>query len=181
MAKYDPLKEYLLNLPETQNEITLTFDQVERIIDEILPDSAYDNRAWWANEKNGVHVSAHAWMDAGWKVDSVDQRKHWVRFVRQQSLPQDKPKSLPSVQSFLLEGVHKTTVFSANRPNKTLVIHKPECRVIPWGRLTKCGCGDTGELGNQRWFCETHITRQSVDEFMHGRFWAILMCDICFR
>jgi len=71
--------------------------------------------------------------------------------------------------------------YTVNRPNKTLVIHKPDCRMIPKVKLKPCGCGDTGELGNQRWYCEAHITRKAVDEFMHHRFWAILMCDICFR
>ena len=53
--------------------------------------------------------------------------------------------------------------------------------MIPRDKLQPCGCGDTDEHGNQRWFCETHITREAVDEFMNGRFWAILMCDLCFR
>ena len=25
------------------------------------------------------------------------------------------------------------------------------------------------------------VNRQVVDEFMHGRFWALLLCDICFK
>jgi hypothetical protein len=182
VAKYDPLKEYLFSLSENTNDITLSFEQVESIIEDELPCSAYNHRAWWSNEVNGVLVSVHAWMDAGWKVDYVNQSEHWVRFVRQQSIPQGKSKHQISIPSVLddLEA-HITTVYSANRPNKTLVIHKPECRVIPWDKLTRCGCGDTGELGNQQWFCESHITREMVDEFMHGRFWAILMCDSCFR
>ena len=181
MAKYDPLKEYLLSLPKDKYEITLSFEQVEKIIEEEMPHSAYVHRAWWSNEENGVHVVAHAWMDAGWRVDPVNQKEHWVRFVRKQHFPQVKPKNLISIQGRLAnERSDKKTMYTANRPVKTLVIHKPECRVIPWDKLSRCGCGDTGELGNQRWFCETHIMRQSVDEFMHGRFWAILMCDICF-
>jgi hypothetical protein len=69
-------------------------------------------------------------------------------------------------------------IYTANHPNITLVIHKPDCRVIPWGKLNSCGCGDTGEHGNQRWFCETHITRKAVDEFMNGRF-GLSCCAIC--
>lgn len=72
-------------------------------------------------------------------------------------------------------------VYTANRPNKTLVIHKPSCRVIPKEGLRACGCGDRGELGNQRWYCEEHISLDAVNEFMRGRFWAILLCDLCFR
>lgn len=83
MAKYDSLKRYLSNLQPTQNEITLPFKKIEEIIHDKLPKSAHIHRAWWSNEKNGVHVSAHAWMEAGWKVDTVNQGERWVRFVRQ--------------------------------------------------------------------------------------------------
>ena len=83
MAKYDPLNEYLSNL-SGKNEITLSFEQVEKIIQAKLPFSAYNHRAWWSNERHGVHVSAHAWMGAGWLVDAVDQSAHLVRFVRKQ-------------------------------------------------------------------------------------------------
>ncbi len=82
MAKYDPLKEYLSSLPPKQNDVTLTFEQLERIIYAKLPHSAFVHRAWWSNERNGVHVSAHAWMGAGWMVETVNQRENWVRFVR---------------------------------------------------------------------------------------------------
>ncbi len=83
MGKYDPLKKYLMDLSEYQSDITLTFEQINKIIASEIPKSAYKYRAWWSNEKNGVHVSAHAWMDAGWKVDTVNQRTFWVRFIRQ--------------------------------------------------------------------------------------------------
>lgn len=82
MAKYDPLEMYLLCLPASQSEITLPFDQVEQIIEGKLPRSAYAHRAWWSNDSGGTHSHARAWMDVGWKVDTVDQREHWVRFVR---------------------------------------------------------------------------------------------------
>ena len=179
MAKYDPLKNFLISLPDHQMEITLTFEQIEKIISAELPPTAFKHRAWWANEKNGVHVCAHAWMGAGWKVDTVNQREYWVRFVRQR-LP-GKPVNIPEhVGKPTTENIHKATEYSANKPNKTLVIHKPDCQKIPWGKLEPCGCGDTGAHGNQYWFCETHITHEAVDEFMHGRFWAILICDVCF-
>ena len=80
MAKYDPLKEFLDN--NSGNDITLSFEQVKGIINGELPYSAYNHRAWWSNEVKGSHGHAQAWMDAGWKVDQVDQSAHWVRFVR---------------------------------------------------------------------------------------------------
>jgi hypothetical protein len=49
-----------------------------------LPPSANKHQAWWSNETNGVHVSAHAWMDADWKTDIVDFNQKWVNFVHRE-------------------------------------------------------------------------------------------------
>ena len=72
-------------------------------------------------------------------------------------------------------------IYTANKPNKVLTIHKPGCRVIPHSKLKPCGCGDTGMQDNQRWYCEDHITLDDIEEYMNGRFWAVLVCDLCFR
>ena len=82
MAKYDPLEEFLKNLAASTNEITLSFDQINNILGTDLPFSAYHYPAWWANEVKGSHVEAHAWLNAGWKVDSVDFDRKRARFVR---------------------------------------------------------------------------------------------------
>lgn len=81
-GKYTPLENYLRNLPEGQGEITLGFEQIERIIHARLPSSAYGYRQWWENEKEGNHVNARAWASAGWKVESVDLNRKQVRLVR---------------------------------------------------------------------------------------------------
>jgi hypothetical protein len=49
-GKYTPLEKYLRDLPEGQREITLRFEQIERILNDKLPPSAYEYWAWWANE-----------------------------------------------------------------------------------------------------------------------------------
>jgi hypothetical protein len=85
MSKYSPLQSYLENLPITQREITLTFVKINEIINDRLPYSAHQHRAWWGNERNGDHVEAHAWLNAGWKVETVDQSNCWVRFTRNDS------------------------------------------------------------------------------------------------
>jgi hypothetical protein len=81
-VKYYPLQEYLTNLAISKRDVTLSFLHIEKIINDTLPYSASNHRAWWSNEKHGQHSNAHAWMNAGWKVDAVDQRQKWVRFVR---------------------------------------------------------------------------------------------------
>jgi len=80
--KYAPFYNYLKNLDPNRRDITLPFEKIEEIIDDKLPYSARNYRAWWSNEQNGQHVHAHAWMNAGWKVDSVDLVRESVRLVR---------------------------------------------------------------------------------------------------
>jgi len=81
-GKYSPFYNYLKNLDINQIEITLSFGKIEGIIDDDLPYSARNHRAWWSNEQDGSHVHAHAWMNAGWKVDSVDMSRELVRMVK---------------------------------------------------------------------------------------------------
>ena len=81
-GKYTPLENYLRDLPEGQREVTLRFEQIERILKTKLPSSAYESRAWWDHEKEGNHVSLRAWSNAGWKIESVDVNKKRIKLVR---------------------------------------------------------------------------------------------------
>jgi hypothetical protein len=81
-GKYTPLEHHLNALPISQQEITFSFETIEQILNNTLPPSAYKYQAWWANEKDGRHVHAHAWMNVGWKIESLDINAKWVKFVR---------------------------------------------------------------------------------------------------
>ena len=81
-GKYTPLEHYLRDLSANQQEVTLPFEHIEKILNDKLPRSAYQYQAWWANQRTGSHVEAHAWMDAGWKVEAVNFSEKWVWFVR---------------------------------------------------------------------------------------------------
>jgi len=81
-GKYTPLEQYLRELPANQREVTLGFEEIERILGAKLPSSAYEYRQWWENEKEGNHVNARAWANAGWKVESLDVNEKWVKLVR---------------------------------------------------------------------------------------------------
>ena len=83
-GKYASLEKYLAGLQTSMQEVTMTFEQIERILNDRLPASASRHKEWWHNESEGSHVQAHAWMNAGWLVDSVDQRNGWVRFQREE-------------------------------------------------------------------------------------------------
>ncbi len=82
-GKYDPLEKYLRSLPLSQEEVTLTFEFIERILNDRLPAEAYEERAWWSNQKQGTRVEAIPWMNAGWMVDTVEFNEKRVHFVRQ--------------------------------------------------------------------------------------------------
>ena len=82
-GKYTPLEQHLKAFPAEQRDVTMSFEQIERIINDKLPASAYKYQAWWANEKDGHHVHAHSWMNAGWKVDTLNLQEKWVRLIRQ--------------------------------------------------------------------------------------------------
>jgi hypothetical protein len=81
MSKYAPLGEFLKKVPLSESKKTLAFSDLERVINERLPRSAQQYRPWWANT-TGSHVQAHAWLDSGWEVDTVDLLGETVTFRR---------------------------------------------------------------------------------------------------
>lgn len=81
-GKYTPLEQFLAALPASQQEVTLSFAQIERILNDKLPPSAHKYLAWWANQAKGSHVEAQAWLNAGWLVESFNLREQWVRLRR---------------------------------------------------------------------------------------------------
>ena len=46
-----------------------------------LPDSAKDKRAWWSNRSKGA-LQASAWMEAGYRVEDVDLIEQRVTFCK---------------------------------------------------------------------------------------------------
>ena len=86
-GKYTPLENYFRDLPESQREVTLRFEEIERILNGpathvALPSSAYEDERWWIHETEGNHVSKRAWVNAGWKIESLDVNEKWVKFIR---------------------------------------------------------------------------------------------------
>lgn len=81
-GKYTPLENYLRDLPKGQKEVTLRFEQIEKILKSKLPASAYEDRRWWDHATEGNHVSKRSWADAGWTIESLDVKKRWVKFAR---------------------------------------------------------------------------------------------------
>lgn len=80
MKKYEPLGTYLANLDGGRSGITLTFKQIEKIIKDELPNSAYEYPQWWSNQMGGSR--APHWRNAGFYVDSINLEQQIVTFRR---------------------------------------------------------------------------------------------------
>ena len=81
-GKYTPLEKYLRDLPANQKEVALSFEQIEGILKNKLPASAYEDERWWQHDTEGNHVNKRAWANAGWKVESVDVNRKQAKLVR---------------------------------------------------------------------------------------------------
>jgi hypothetical protein len=68
MSKYDPLKAYLKL--QQRDQIPMTFSEIEQVLGSKLPPSKL-NRAWWSNNPDNS-VITKAWLEAGYKTESVD-------------------------------------------------------------------------------------------------------------
>ena len=82
-SSYAPLGAHLAQQSDTET-LTLTFQDLEAILQRPLPRSAYKHRAWWAN--TDTHTQALVWLTAGWKVDEADLEALTVTFTRTQSV-----------------------------------------------------------------------------------------------
>ena len=87
-GKYTPLEKYLRGLPESQSEVTLRFEQIESILNILLPASAYEDPRWWAHETEGNHIHMRAWANAGWKIERLDVNTQRVKLIRESARSQ---------------------------------------------------------------------------------------------
>lgn len=65
--KYRYLADYLVK--SGKERITLSFHEIESILQTKLPPSAYDHRAFWANST--THSIALSWMNIGYETVDV--------------------------------------------------------------------------------------------------------------
>lgn len=76
--KYRYLSDYL---HKAEGEIIrLTFDEIEQILNDKLPSSAYQHRAFWANTES--HSIAISWMSVGYQTVEVDLANRYVVFEK---------------------------------------------------------------------------------------------------
>lgn len=79
MSVYEPLQQYLENLPI--DEWNATFSEIEKIIGRKLPQTANGRREWWSNNTEG-HTQARAWVESGWMTEDVNLLGKTLTFRR---------------------------------------------------------------------------------------------------
>ena len=80
--KYLPLDEWFRERPDSEDQIELTFDEVEAILGTPLPKSATKLTTWWTNVQPNIQSHRTAWLNNGWMVAEFDLQARWVKFVR---------------------------------------------------------------------------------------------------
>lgn len=80
-SRYAPLADWLMSQPGSKDRVQLTLDEMEAIIGGSLPASAYQHRAFWANDSVG-HVHSQLWLDAGWRATYVNLTEKRITFAR---------------------------------------------------------------------------------------------------
>lgn len=88
MSKYEPLPQFLASVGGTAHR--MSFSEIERILGFKLPKSAYQHEAWWSNNATG-HSHARAWLEFGWRTESVDLAARKVTFQRSSRPPPSAP------------------------------------------------------------------------------------------
>jgi DNA-binding XRE family transcriptional regulator len=76
-SKYEALFFFLTG--SEKQEVTLTFNEIEALLETELPSSARQQRGWWSNRSAGG-VQAASWMDAGYHVVALDLSQEQVTF-----------------------------------------------------------------------------------------------------
>ena len=80
-SRYAPLADWLNSLPGTKDQVSLSFKEVEEIIDGSLPASARTHRSWWANDSHS-HSHSRIWLEVGWRRTRLNMSQEQVAFAR---------------------------------------------------------------------------------------------------
>ncbi len=78
-SKYDRLKGYLRFRGAFTDVVRLSFADMDGIIGDNLPMSAYRSQAWWNNSPNSHSM---AWLNAGWETREVNLEEGYVVFKK---------------------------------------------------------------------------------------------------
>ncbi len=76
--KFERLKDFFYELKE--DEITMTFNRIEKIIGEKLPDSAYKYPAYWSPSE--THTITKCWIEQGYTILHLSMNLQQITFKK---------------------------------------------------------------------------------------------------
>jgi len=80
-SKYANLSIMLSKRAKFRGEIKLSFAEIEGVIGDKLPKSAYEDKGWWSNIRG--RAPSEAWLNVGWRVKEVNLGEKTVTFIRE--------------------------------------------------------------------------------------------------
>jgi CBS domain-containing protein len=79
-GSYAPLSAHLKNQDFKTTSVQMTFLEIERLLGKKLPASAFEYRAWWANDSSKPQSAA--WLDEGWRTVAINMNERQLTFIR---------------------------------------------------------------------------------------------------
>lgn len=83
-TKYGALTRYLKFRAAFTDIVKLSFAEIDGIIGDNLPMSAYRNEEWWSGSPQ--KSQSKAWLDAGWKTREVNIKEGYVIFQKTEKI-----------------------------------------------------------------------------------------------
>jgi len=139
MGKYTPLGDFLRT--QRTQEVSLSFDEIERITGTKLPPKAQHHRAWWSNNQSN-NVMTKFWIEAGYETERVDmagRKLVFRRTVHGRSLADSVPTT------------KKTTAAQAVGRHPLRGLLKDVTRVPPGVDLTEPACPEWADLLDEKY------------------------------
>jgi DNA-binding transcriptional regulator YiaG len=81
-SKYYPLYDWLTQC--SAETVTIAIADIETMLSDGLPKTAWRSRSWWGNRSKGGH-QAQAWINAGFHTTSVDLEHQTITFEKFQA------------------------------------------------------------------------------------------------
>ena len=120
--KYEALTSYLRFRAAFTDTVRLSFAQIDGIIGDNLPLTAYRSEEWWGNIPSNAH--AKAWLNAGWEAKEVNLKEAYVVFQKvkaQQTISVERKKKEKSQQPQKPFTPPPSRIFTRRKPSKTKI------------------------------------------------------------
>jgi len=118
-TKYEALTSYLKFRAAFTDKVKLSFAQIDGIIGDNLPMSAYRSENWWENSSE--KENAKAWFEAGWRTSEVNLKDGYVIFQKVKGMQVKSFKSKTYSQPKKPFKPAPSRIMRTRKPSKTKI------------------------------------------------------------